>query len=61
MKIIKDRMKMIQDRQKIYANNKIRPLEFGISDKVFLEGYPVETNVKIWYERKISSKIYSVF
>lgn len=54
-------MKMIQDRQKIYANNKIRPLEFGISDKVFLEGYPVETNVKIWYERKISSKIYSVF
>ena len=37
IKIIKDRMKETYDRQKSYADNRRRPLEIGIGDKVFLK------------------------
>jgi len=37
IKIIKDRMKKTYDRQKSYADNRRRPLEIGIGDKVFFK------------------------
>ena len=37
IKIIRNRMKAAQDRQKSYADNRRRPLEFEIGDKVFLK------------------------
>jgi len=40
IKIIRNRMKTVQDRQKSYANNRRRPLEFEIGDKVFLKVAP---------------------
>jgi hypothetical protein len=36
VKVIKERMKEAQDRQKSYADNRRRPLEFQIGDMVFL-------------------------
>jgi hypothetical protein len=40
IKIIRNRMKTAQDRQKSYADNRRRPLEFEIGDKVFLKAAP---------------------
>ena len=40
IKIVKDKMKAAQDRQKSYADNRRRPLEFGIGEKVFLKVAP---------------------
>jgi len=40
IKIVNDRMKAAQDRQKSYADNRRRPLEFGIGKKVFLKVTP---------------------
>jgi len=37
VKVIKERMKEAQDRQKSYADNRRRPLEFQIGDMVFLK------------------------
>lgn len=39
-------MKMIQDRQKSYVDNMRRPLEFAISDKVFLKVTPWKQMLK---------------
>ena len=40
IKIIRNRMKTAQDRQKSYADNRRRPLEFETGDKVFLKAAP---------------------
>jgi hypothetical protein len=40
VKVIKKRMKEAQDRQKSYADNRRRPLEFQIGDMVFLKVAP---------------------
>ena len=40
VKVIKKRMKEAQDRQKSYADNRQRPLEFQIGDMVFLKVAP---------------------
>jgi hypothetical protein len=37
IKIIRNRMKAAQDRQKSYADNRIRPIKFEIGDKIFLK------------------------
>jgi len=37
VKVIKERMKEAQDRQKRYGDNQRRPLEFKIGDMVFLK------------------------
>jgi hypothetical protein len=40
VKIIKDRMKAAQDRQKSYADVRRRPLDFNMSDRVYLKVAP---------------------
>ncbi|XP_058774303.1 uncharacterized protein LOC131648572 [Vicia villosa] len=37
VKIIRDKMKQAQDRQKSYADKRRRPLEFDVGDHVFLK------------------------
>ena len=36
IKVIRDRLKIAQDRQKSYANHRRRDLEFEVGDMVFL-------------------------
>ena len=38
--LIKDRLKAARDRQKSYADNRRKPLEFEVGDKVLLKVYP---------------------
>lgn len=40
MKLIKERLKSAQDRQKSYAGNIRRALEFDVGDKVFMKISP---------------------
>ncbi|XP_058741752.1 uncharacterized protein LOC131614143 [Vicia villosa] len=40
VKIIRDKMKQAQDRQKSYADKRRRPLEFDVGDHVFLKVTP---------------------
>ena len=48
-------MKEAQDRQKSYANNQQRPLEFLIGDIVFLKVAPWKYVISVWNERQIST------
>lgn len=40
VQVIRKMMKEAQDRQKSYADNRRRPLEFQVGDKVFLKVTP---------------------
>jgi len=42
IKLIKERMKAAQSRQKAYADNRRRPLKFKVGDKVFLKVSPMK-------------------
>lgn len=37
VRLIRENLKMAQDRQKSYADNRRRELEFGMGDRVFLK------------------------
>ena len=47
IKLIKERMKAAQSRQKAYADNRRRPLEFEVGDKVFLKVSPTGNKNKL--------------
>jgi hypothetical protein len=40
VRVVRKRMKEAHDRQKSYADNRRRPLEFQVGDKVFLKVAP---------------------
>jgi len=42
IKIIRKRMRTTQSRQKAYANQRRKPLEFSLGDKVFLKVSPIK-------------------
>ena len=47
IKSIQEKMKVAQSRQKSYANNRRRPLEFSEGDHVFLKVTPkLDFNIK---------------
>ena len=58
VKVIKERMKEAQDRQKSYADNRRRPLEFQIRDMVFFKCCSMEACDSVWNQRKISTQVY---
>ena len=41
--LIKERLKATQSRQKSYANNRRRDLEFKVGDQVFLKVSPMKS------------------
>jgi len=42
IKLIKERVKAAQNRQKVYVDKRRRPLKFEIEDKVFLKVSPMK-------------------
>jgi hypothetical protein len=56
VKVIKKRMKEAQDRQKSYADNRQRPLEFQIGDMVFLKVAPWKHVIRFGMKGKLAPR-----
>jgi len=56
VKLIQERMKASQSRQKSYADQRRRPLEFAPGDHVFLRITPTTSAGKAIRSRKLSPK-----
>jgi len=52
---------MIQDRQKSYADNTKRPLEFDINDKIFLKVTPWKQMLKFGMKGKLAPRYIQPF
>ena len=61
VRIIRDRMKTAQDRQKSYADSRRRPLEFAVGDMVFLRVSPWKGVKRFGIRGKLSPKFIGPF
>ena len=59
--IIRDRLKAAQDRQKSYADNRRKPLEFQVGDTVFLKVSPWKGTVRFGKKEKLSPRFVGPF
>ena len=55
VKLIQERMKAAQDRQKSYANSRRRELEFEVGEKVLLKVSPTKGVMQFGRKEKLSS------
>ena len=58
VKVVRDNLKISRDRQRSYADNRRRDLQFEIGDWVFFEDFPLERCFEIREARQAQSKIY---
>nr|GEU42088.1 hypothetical protein [Tanacetum cinerariifolium] len=58
---IKERLKTVQDRQKSYADNRQKPLEFSVDDKVLLKVSPWKGVVRFGKRSKLSPRYVGPF
>jgi len=61
VRVIKKRMKEAQDRQKSYADNRRRPLEFQVGDKVFLKVAPWKGIIRFRVKGKLAPRYIGPF
>ena len=61
VQIIRQRMKMAQDRQKSYADRRRRPLEFEVGDRVFLKASPRKGFTRIGRGGKLNPRYLGPF
>ena len=54
--IIRSRLKVAQDRQKIYADKRMKDLEFEVEDRVFLKLSPWKGVVRFGKRGKLSPR-----
>jgi len=54
-------MKAAQSRQKAYADNRCRPLEFEVGDKVFLKVSPMKGVSRVGNKNKLTSRYVGPF
>ncbi|KAI3505892.1 hypothetical protein L1887_28214 [Cichorium endivia] len=59
--IIRDKLKIARDRQKSYANNRRKPLEFQVGDKVLLKVSPWKGLVRFGKKGKLSPRYVGPF
>jgi hypothetical protein len=58
VKLIQERLKIAQSRQKSYADTHQRELKFQVGDKVFLKVSPVRGTLRFGHEGQIVKEIY---
>ena len=56
VKVIRDRLKIAQDRQKSYANNRMRDLEFQVEVQVFMRISPWKGVLRFEKKGKLSPR-----
>jgi hypothetical protein len=61
VRIIKKRMSAAQSRQKSYADNRRRPLEFEVKDRVFLKVSPMRGVMRFGKKGKLSPRFVGPF
>ena len=61
VRIIRQRMKEAQDRQKSYSDNRRRPLEFQIGDRVFLKVAPWKGIIRFGMKGKLAPRYIGPF
>jgi hypothetical protein len=61
VRVIKKRMKEAQDKQKCYADNRRRPLEFQVGDKVFLKVAPWKGIIRFGVKGKLAPRYIGPF
>ena len=61
MRVIKKRMSVAQSRQKSYADNRRRPLEFEVRDRVFLKVSPMRGVMRFGKKGKLSPRFIGPF
>jgi hypothetical protein len=61
VRVIKEWMSVARSRQKSYANNRRRPLEFEVGDHVFLKVSPMRGVMRFGKKRKLSPKFIRPF
>ncbi|GKV48019.1 hypothetical protein SLEP1_g54860 [Rubroshorea leprosula] len=61
VKLIQQRLKVAQDRQKSYADNRRRPLEFEVGDRVFLKVSPTKGVYRFGLKGKLSLRYIGPF
>ena len=59
--LIKERLKTAQRRQKSYADNRIRDLEFEVGDHVFLKVSPMKSMMRFGRKGKLSPRFVDPF
>nr|GFB89358.1 putative reverse transcriptase domain-containing protein [Tanacetum cinerariifolium] len=58
---IKDRLKVVRDRQKSYADKRRKPLEFSVGDYVLLKVSPWKGVVRVEKKRKLAPRFVGPF
>ena len=48
VKVVSDNLKIVRDRQKSYADDSHRDLQFEIGDRVFLKISPLKGLLRFW-------------
>ncbi|GKF86770.1 hypothetical protein Tco_0254597, partial [Tanacetum coccineum] len=58
---IKDRLKTMRDRQKSYADKRMKPLEFSVGDYFLFKVSPWKGVVRFWKKGKLAPKFVGPF
>jgi hypothetical protein len=61
VRVIKEKMSAAQSRQKSYADNQRRPLEFEVGDRVFLKVSPIRGVMRFGKKGKLSPRFVRPF
>nr|GEU60991.1 putative reverse transcriptase domain-containing protein [Tanacetum cinerariifolium] len=56
--LIKEKLKVTRDRQKSYANNRRKPLEFEVGDQVLLKVLPWKGMIRFGKKGKLTPRLY---
>ncbi|GJX61237.1 reverse transcriptase domain-containing protein [Tanacetum coccineum] len=59
--LIKEKLKAARDRQKSYADNRRKPLEFEVGDRVMLKVSPWKGVIRFWKKGKLASRYVGPF
>ena len=58
---VREKLKVAQDRQKSYADNRRRPLEFKVRDNIFLKVSPLKGSLRLGKKGKLALRFIGPF